>query len=181
MQIDPATGVYTWPLQVAENEGFRLVHGPDELGAARFVQTRIMWTGALVSRLVYDQIGRVNADLFIRGEDEEYPLRMERHGFTQEGVIDSVLDHVGPQNLIKIRILGKNFFYEQGLSDWKLYYKVRNMVWLQLRERGVMRAMMMALAYGWMGVTIDGWHRWPLLWEAIGDGWSGRLGKWEKH
>lgn len=181
MQIDPATGVYTWPLQVASKDGFRLIHGPEELGAERLVQTRIMWTGALVSRHVYERIGRVKADLFIRGEDEEYPLRIERYGFRQEGVVDSVLDHVGPQNLIKIRMLGKNFFYEQGLSDWKLYYKVRNMVWLQLRERGVIRAIMMALAYGWVGVKIDGWHRWPLLWEAMIDGWSGRLGKWEKH
>ena len=181
MQIDPATGRYTWPLQIDSGDGFRLVHAPAELGELRFVKTRIMWTGALVSRHVYDAIGRVQADLFIRGEDEEYPLRMENCGFSQEGVVDSVLEHVGPQNLLKVRFLGKNLFYEAGLSDWKLYYKVRNMVWLQQRARGKLRAAMMALAYGFMGVKVDGWQRLPLLWEAIYDGWSSRLGKWERH
>ena len=181
MQVDPATGEYTWPLQVAGESGYRLVKSPEELGAARFVKTRIMWTGALVSRLVYEQIGRVNADLFIRGEDEEYPLRMERQGFSQEGVVDSVLDHVGPENLVCIQVLGKNFFYEKGLSDWKLYYKVRNMVWLQRRARGRFHAIIMALAYSLIGVKVDGFSRVPLLWEAICDGWSGRLGKWERH
>jgi glycosyltransferase involved in cell wall biosynthesis len=181
MQIDPATGRYTWPLQIDSGAGFRLVHAPAELGELRFVKTRIMWTGALVSRHVYDAIGRVQANLFIRGEDEEYPLRMEKCGFSQEGVVDSVLEHVGPQNLLKIRLLGKNLFYEEGLSDWKLYYKVRNMVWLQQRARGKLRAAMMALAYGFMGVKVDGCQRLPLLWEAICDGWLGRLGKWERH
>jgi len=181
MQIDPATGRYTWPLQVAADDGYRLVHAPEELAGCTLIKTRIMWTGALVSRYVYGVIGRVNADLFIRGEDEEYPLRMEQSGFAQEGVVASVLKHVGPQNLLKISILGKNLFYEAGLSDWKLYYKVRNMVWLQLRTRGIIRAFMMSLAYAYIGVKVDGCHRWSLIWEAICDGWSGRLGKWERH
>ena len=181
MQIDPATGNYTWPLQVATNGGYRLIHSPSELGSARLVKTRIMWTGALVSRLVYEKIGRVRSELFIRGEDEEYPLRMERFGFGQEGVVDSVLDHVGPKSLVTMRFLGKNFFYEKGLSDWKLYYKVRNMVWLHRRSRGGFRAMLMAMAYAFIGVKIDGFTRMPLLWEAICDGWSGKLGKWERH
>jgi GT2 family glycosyltransferase len=140
-----------------------------------------MWTGALVSRLVYDTIGRVKADLFIRGEDEEYPLRMENRGFSQEGVVGSVLDHAGPKHLRKIRLLGKHLFYEEGLSDWKLYYKVRNMVWLQRRARGSLHAIVMALAYAFIGVKVDGFSRVPLLWEAICDGWSERLGKWKKH
>jgi rhamnopyranosyl-N-acetylglucosaminyl-diphospho-decaprenol beta-1,3/1,4-galactofuranosyltransferase len=180
MQIDPLTGDYTWPLQIATEQGFRLVHSPRDLGDARLVKTRIMWTGALVSRRVYEVIGRVHADLFIRGEDEEYPLRMERHGFAQEGVVGSVLDHRGPEHLVSKRLLGKNFYYEKGLSDWKLYYKVRNMVWLQLRERGHLRAILMALSYACIGMKIDGWRRFPLLWEAISDGWSGRLGRREE-
>ena len=180
MQIDPATGAFTWPLQVAGEDGFHLVFHPAELGARRWVTTRIMWTGALVSRKVYEQIGRVHADLFIRGEDEEYPLRMERHGIGQMGVVDSVLDHVGPQQLRHLRWGRKHFFYEAGLSDAKLYYKVRNMVWLQKQQRGVIRAIAMALAYGMIGMSIDGFRRFPLLWEAVCDGWTGRLGRREE-
>ena len=73
--------------------------------------------------------------------------------------------------------LGKSFFFERGLADWKLYYKVRNMVWLKRKQTGACRAINMALAYTFAAILIDGPKRIPLLRRAICDGWSGRLGK----
>ncbi len=181
MQIDPKTGKLTWPMQVADESGFRLVDEVCELPDNGFVRTRIMWTGALVSRQVREAVGRVNAGLFIRGEDEEYPWRIEKAGFTQEGAVRSILDHPGPENLLRFRILGRTMFFEEGLADWKLYYKVRNMVWLKLRQKGWGGAIMMAFLYAAVASRVDGVHRLPLIAEAARDGMVGRLGKWRSH
>ena len=178
LQIDPATGRFTWPLQVADGTGgWRLIGSMDELPPGASVRSRINWTGALVSREVREAIGPVNGELFIRGEDEEYPWRMEQGGFFQEAVRGAVLDHPGPENLMQWRIFGKSFFFERGLADWKLYYKVRNMVWLKRQQEGSLRAIGMAAAYTLAAVASDGPRRIPQLCRAIRAGWTGRLGR----
>ena len=182
MQVDPKTGKFTWPLQVADESGsWKLVSAFDEMPDGNFLRSRIMWTGALVPREVRDVVGPVNGELFIRGEDEEYPWRIEQAGFQQEAVKDAIMDHPGPDDLVHLRFFGKNFFFERGLADWKLYYKVRNMVWLKRRQNGSIRAIAMAVAYGMASGWFDGFRRIWLVWEAAEDGWSGRLGKWKRH
>jgi len=179
MQIDPLTGRFTWPLQVADGRGgWQLVDSFDRMPAGEWVRSRIIWTGALVTREVREAVGPVNGELFIRGEDEEYPWRFEQAGFTQAAVTRAVLDHPGPQNIVHWRMLGKNFFFERGLADWKLYYKVRNMVWLKRRQSGDGSAVAMVLTYALATAWLDGPQRLPLVWGAARDGWWGRLGKW---
>jgi GT2 family glycosyltransferase len=182
MQIDPKTGVFTWPLQVLEPNGtWKLAASFEDMPPGETVRSRIIWTGALVPRTVREIAGPVMAELFIRGEDEEYPLRFEQSGFTQEAVVASILDHPGPDSLRRVSLLGKHFFFETGLADWKLYYKIRNMVWLKKHHQGPIRAVLMALCYGYACARLDGVGRLPLVWEAACDGWSKRLGKWSKH
>lgn len=179
MQVDPKTGRFTWPLQVACGERqWRLAGSLEEMPAGDFVKSRIIWTGALLPKTVRDAVGPVNGELFIRGEDEEYPRRIERSGFTQEAVVKSILDHPGPQSIQRFGFLGKSLFYETGLADWKLYYKVRNMVWLKRGYSGGISAMAMALAYAAAAAWLDGPRRLPLIAEAAIAGWRGRLGKW---
>ncbi len=177
LQIDPATGKFTWPLQVRCDGEWKLIWQESELPPDDPIVTRICWTGAVVSREVRDKVGPVNGDLFIRGEDEEYPWRIEQAGFSQIAMRASVMDHPGPQDVVYLRFMGKSFFFERGLADWKLYYKVRNMVWLKKRQAGPLRAIAMAAAYSIAALLIDGTHRIPLLRRAISDGWRGRLGK----
>lgn len=178
MQIDPTKGNFTWPLQVGDGGGgWRLANSLSELPPGEVVPTRNNWTGSLVSRRVREIVGPVNGDLFIRGEDEEYPWRIERAGFTQEAVPGAIMDHPGPANVVNWRFSGKNFFFEQGLADWKLYYKVRNMVWLKRQQSGDLRALTMAAAYVVAAIALDGPNRAGVLWRAIRDGWEGRLGK----
>ncbi len=178
LQVDPNTGRFTWPLQVTDGRGgWRLAASMEELPPGDCVPSRITWTGALVPREVREAIGPVNGGLFIRGEDEEYPWRIEQGGFAQVAVRGSVLDHPGPAKLVCWRVFGKSFFFEPGLADWKLYYKVRNMVWLKRRQSGKLRAIGMAAAYAFAAVMIDGPGRVPLLRRAVADGWHGRLGK----
>lgn len=179
LQVDPRSGKFTWPLQIEDGHGgWRLVGSEQELPEGPRTRSRISWTGALVPREVREAVGPVNGELFIRGEDEEYPWRIERAGFPQEAIRGAVLDHPGPENVVHWRFFGKNFFFERGLADWKLYYKVRNMVWLKRRQAGDLRAVSMAAVYAFAATLIDGPRRIPLLCQAIRDGWSGRLGKW---
>ncbi|MBK1814415.1 glycosyltransferase [Luteolibacter yonseiensis] len=177
LQIDPRSGKFTWPLQIRDGDGWKLVWTEAELPAGAKVPSRISWTGALLPKEVRKKVGPVNGDLFIRGEDEEYPWRIEQAGFTQEAIRGAVMDHPGPLDVVHWHFLGKSFFFERGLADWKLYYKVRNMIWLKRGQAGGPAALRMAVVYAFAAILIDGWNRIPLLRRAISDGWSGRLGK----
>lgn len=178
LQVDPATGRFTWPLQITDGQGgWRLIWSEAELPDGPKVLSRITWTGALIPREVRAQIGPVLGELFIRGEDEEYPWRIEQAGFPQEAIRGSVMDHPGPQNVVHWQWMGKSFFFERGLADWKLYYKVRNMVWLKRKQKGDIRAVGMAVAYIVATTLIDGPRRLLLITRSIRDGWAGRLGR----
>lgn len=182
LQVDPLSGKFTWPLQIEDGRGgWRLVWSERELPDGPRTRSRISWTGALVPREIREAVGPVNGELFIRGEDEEYPWRIERAGFSQEAVRGAVMDHPGPENMVHWRFFGKSFFFERGLADWKLYYKVRNMVWLKRQQAGNLRALAIALTYALASAWIDGPRRLPLIGSAVRDGWTGRLGKWRGH
>lgn len=178
LQIDPKTGRFTWPLLVTDGAGgWKLIGCSSELPEGDFIPSRITWTGALIPREIREAVGPVKGELFIRGEDEEYPWRIEQAGFTQEAARHAVMDHPGPARMLHWRFLGKHFFFEPGLADWKLYYKVRNMIWLKRMQSGRWKAAKMATAYAIAAIMIDGPARVPLLVRAMRDGWVGRLGK----
>ena len=177
LQIDPATGKFTWPLQIAQNGDFHLIDSIAEMPPSHSTPSRGVWTGALVSRHVRETIGPVMAELFIRGEDEEYPWRMAQAGFKHEAILAALMDHPGPPDIVRWDFFGKHFFFERGLADWKLYYKVRNMVWLKRKQSGAGKALVIFAAYVTAVSRFDGFHRLPLLWIAFCDGWHGRLGK----
>ena len=178
LQVDPRTGRFTWPLQVADGKGgWRFVDSMAGMPPGDWVQSRNMWTGILLPREVRERVGPVNGELFIRGEDEEYPWRISQAGIPFEAVTGAVMDHPGPTDIVHWRFAGRNFFFERGLADRKLYYKVRNMVWLKRKQAGNLRAMSMAAAYTFASTFIDGPARLPLLLRAITAGWKGCLGK----
>lgn len=182
IQLDPKTGDLTWPMQVFDREyGWRVIGNLRDLRDSPNVITRNNWTGSLVTRRVRERVGPVNGALFIRGEDEEYPWRFQKAGIGQRAATGSILDHPGPPFLMSVRFLGRNLYFEPGLSDWKLYYKIRNMVWLQMLKKGGIHAFAMAIAYAWVIARNDGFHRMGLVGEACIDGWKGSLGRWSKH
>jgi GT2 family glycosyltransferase len=182
LQIDPKTGKFTWPMQIkTHDENLHLVHSIAELSLINSPRSQTSWTGALVSREVRQKVGAVNGALFIRGEDEEYPYRIRSCDYLFIPVISSILDHPGPSDIIHWKFFGKHLFFEPALADWKLYYKIRNMVWLKKRQRGALHAFAMGMAYLVATAKIDGLHRVPLAMEAAIDGWRSRLGKWRRH
>lgn len=178
VQIDPDDGGLGWPIQVEGDGGWRLVDSLDGLPSEPSFRSRASWTGALVPRRVRDAVGPVNGALFIRGEDEEYPWRIAEAGFGFLCVRAAVLDHPGPRGLVSWRLAGRRFFFERGLGDWKLYYKVRNMVWLKRRQSGALAGWLVALAYALAMLRFDGWQRARagVFVRAVGDALADRLG-----
>lgn len=178
VQIDPGSGRLAWPIQVRKGNEWELVEDLEALPEGRFV-SRASWTGALISREVRDQVGPVMAELFIRGEDEEYPWRIANHGFEFSCVRNAILDHPGPVGMVMWRFFGHRLFIEKGLRGWKLYYKVRNMVWLKKRQSGLIGGWGMAAAYGMALLTNEGFDRDILgTWcRAVRDGLAARLGQ----
>ncbi|MDP4623696.1 MAG: glycosyltransferase [Akkermansiaceae bacterium] len=181
IQIDPLTKKFTWPLQVLKNGEWILATTKEELPAGEKAVSRGVWTGALVSRRIRETIGPVMAELFIRGEDEEYPWRMAEAGFSHAVYRDAVLDHPGPTSIIALSCFGKSFFFERGLADWKFYYKTRNMVWLKRKQSGKCKALLTGLAYSLAGLLSEGPSRLPLAWAAAKAGWKGELGRMPKN
>ena len=178
LQIDPQTGAFTWPMLTCRDNGSRsLAHRPEDLGGGATSANHTSWTGSLLPKEIYRKVGPVNAELFIRGEDEEYPWRIREAGFRFEAVHASVMDHPGPRNLVMWSFLGRRVFYEKNLDAAKLHYKIRNMVWLKRRQAGSLVALAVALAYGAAALRLDGPSRLPLVWKAATDGWRGKLGR----
>ncbi len=185
LQMDPKTGRFTWPMALAQPEkGWKMVFEPAELPEGDVWASRPSWTGALVSRSMVERAGPVLGDLFIRGEDEEYSWRLARAGFRFELVRAAILDHPGPQQLNHVAFLGKHFFWEEGLSPWKLYYKVRNAVWMSCRDRAWGRACLMTLMQMLVLLLVDRqrdlrtqWLCWLAVMLAVIHGWRGQLGR----
>ncbi|MFT3989920.1 MAG: glycosyltransferase [Luteolibacter sp.] len=178
LQLRPQTRCLTWPFVGKGPQGERvLIEDMEFLGQAETFETEAAWTGALISKQIRHQVGPVMGELFIRGEDEEYPRRIRRAGFSFKLIAASILDHPGPRQLIHWQFRGYHLFLETGLEDWKLYYKVRNMVWLKLQESGALRAAMISAAYFFGILRIYGLSKRSIMIKAIQDGWNGRLGK----
>lgn len=177
MQIDPKSGRLTWPMWVRCEREWSLVEELGKFSGKDWIETRASWTGAMISREVREAVGPVRGELFIRGEDEEYPWRIAQAGFTFAGVTGAVMDHPGPENIARWKCFGKHLFFEKGLPDWKLHYKVRNMVWLKRQQSGNTKALLTAIAYACVALRFDGPLRLPLVGKASFEGWRGKLGR----
>ncbi|WP_367875276.1 glycosyltransferase [Luteolibacter sp. Populi] len=180
LQIDPVGGHYSWPLPVRSASGtWHTIRHPDEWPASDRAESRASWTGALVPRAAWEKAGPVLGELFIRGEDEEYPRRLAAAGFRFEAVRDSVLDHPSAKNLRRWQIAGKDFWFETGLEDWKFYYEVRNTVWLMFREGSALKGWAIAFLHLLATLLHDGWSgsRWRTWRLALADARASRLGR----
>lgn len=180
LQIDPQTNDIAWPVVVrVPGKEWRMIDCLDDLPDQGILESRPSWTGALLPRVAIEAAGPVLGELFIRGEDDEYSLRVADHGFKYVLVPAAVLDHPGPVGIIGINVMGKRYFWEPNLADWKMFYKVRNQVWLQRRRKGALSAGVIAIvAFGAM-LRYDAISpgRVKVFVRALADGWAGRLGR----
>lgn len=129
--VDPNRNDLSFSCAVIElNSSQRIVSTRTELPDSNFFQVRGIWLGALIPRQVIEAVGEVNADLFIRGEDEEYPARIRQAGYRFFCVKDSIIEHPGMRHA-HFSFAGLNFFYEPGVAPWKAYFLIRNHVYVR--------------------------------------------------
>jgi rhamnopyranosyl-N-acetylglucosaminyl-diphospho-decaprenol beta-1,3/1,4-galactofuranosyltransferase len=176
--IDPLTGSLSWPLQIHMGSGWRLLEGDDSLADEQVIPIRRSWLGALIPRVVYEAVGPVEGRLFLRGEDEDYPRRIERAGFPVFMIRNSVLHHPSAGPLNRWHIFGREVVLERNLQGDKLYYRLRNSWWMARREYGSTAAVADAILCFF---ALTCWKapsmRWiPVWFQAFRDAHSDRLG-----
>ena len=82
------------------------------------------WNGPLIDAEAIRRAGPPRADLFFFAEDTEFFHRLARHGVPIRRQPDAVVMHLNPED----RVRGTR-------RDWRLYYEVRNGLWIRLRDR----------------------------------------------
>ncbi len=145
--IDIKTGNLSWPLQVLADGKWKLFIGSDQLPNKRKLQVRRAWLGALIPYALYKSIGPVDGRLFIRGEDEDYPRRLENAGSEFFLIRDSVLHHPSIDKFSILECFGRVILLERGLTGDRLYYRLRNIIYITWKERGFLTALLILIAY----------------------------------
>lgn len=177
--IDLATGGLSWPVQVTNGRGdWRTLEKHDLLPGGEVIRIRRSWLGALIPRAVYEKIGPVEGRLFIRGEDEDYPRRVENAGFPVFMMNHSILHHPPAGELLRLNLPGREIVLERGLPPHTLYYRLRNSWWLTKRDTGTIGALALAISHFLLLIKDRGPLRnWLPVWvEALKDAMTGNLG-----
>jgi len=131
------------------------------------------WNGTLFDAAVIRRVGYPRGDLFFWAEDTEYFSRVRAAGIAVRPVLDATVLHLNPED----RPRG-------SARDWRLYYEVRNGLYVRLRMRRLSRKGTWRAARGALGklgaILLLEPHklRSLRLWVAgVRDFLRGRLGK----
>lgn len=85
-----------------------------------------VFNGSLVGREVYERIGTIRKEYFIRGDEVEYLMRCKNNGVKILTVIDSLYYHPKTE-YAHLSFFGKKFDYE-CMAIWKQFFLIRNYV-----------------------------------------------------
>lgn len=180
--LDPKTEELAWAY-VLPGRRLRVVDSIRELPSESVFEIRGAWLGALVPRAIANDVGLPDSELFIRGEDEEYPIRIACCGYRFFCSRESVLEHPAPSDIRRFEVFGRNFFYERGMAPWKAYYVVRNRAYIYRKYAdfaitGFVKAWTSVLISVAMAVAVDDqkWNRVKTYLKAGWRGFSGKLG-----
>lgn len=180
MVLAPDSTELSWPCEIMSPGGSW--QNPETLKSLRqsgWIRVRRSWLGSLVPRSAYLHVGPLNPDLFLRGEDEDYPRALEAAGYPFWMATRSILNHPVAGPLVTLTVGENKLCLERNLGSDKLYYRIRNMLWIKRKESGTLISV--ALAVGYL-VLIIRWFRplFPVLGvfvEAAVDAFHGRLGR----
>jgi len=146
--LAPDSDELSWLLETTTNgKQWQDLVNKNQMSGMKWVRVRRSWLGSLITQELYAISGPLNGDLFLRGEDEAYPRTLERQGYHFWMATRSILRHpkIGPLSTLSI---GANKVrLEQGLSGDKLYYRIRNMLWIKRNHEGILVAITLAGAY----------------------------------
>jgi len=178
--LAPDSTELSWPSEIISTEGsWRNPVRFESLPVAPWVRTRRSWLGALIPRDVYLHVGPINPDFFLRGEDEDYPRALESAGYPFWMATGSILNHPVAGPLVSLALGENKLCLEKNLGGDKLYYRIRNMLWIKRKESGPFISSALAIGYC---LLIVRWFR-PLLpslgvfVEAVVHASQDRLGK----
>lgn len=85
-----------------------------------------VFNGSLFGRAVYEKIGTIRKEYFIRGDEVEYLMRCKNNGVKVLTVIDSLYYHPKTE-YAHLTFLGKQSDYE-CMAIWKQFFLIRNYV-----------------------------------------------------
>jgi rhamnopyranosyl-N-acetylglucosaminyl-diphospho-decaprenol beta-1,3/1,4-galactofuranosyltransferase len=139
------------------------------------------WRGTLLKTEVVRKIGLPLKELFIYGEDLEFAMRFNAHGFYCYWIPSSVCTEVRLEGKDDFRLLGRTIRVYS--LPFQLYYAFRNNLYLFLLYRNYHRALRTAL-YGIKATAFIGFldknrrrARILAIWKGLLHGLTGRLGK----
>lgn len=176
----PDSNQVSWPCEVIGNHSrWETLGDVSQISKEPCMEVRRSWLGALIPRQAYEEVGPVNGDLFLRGEDEDYPRRMERAGYRFWMAPASVLRHPVSGPVVSIALGDYKLWLEHNLQGDKLYYRIRNMLWIKRDESGIAATLLLTVGYLYLLLR---WFRplFPALRvfrEAVLDAFTDRLGK----
>lgn len=86
-----------------------------------------LFVGAFIHRSVIEKVGLPRKDFFIYHDDNEYAHRILKHGYKIIKVRDSIIRHADflARESYEKTVFGREIWVPK-LSDWKLYYYIRN-------------------------------------------------------
>jgi len=177
--LEPGSDRVSWPCEIRRPSGEWKMINSVPSSPTYWHEIRRSWLGALISREAYLKVGPVNADLFLRGEDEEYPRRLEQAGYGFWMSSASILRHPIAGPLVTLSFGDYKLCLERNLGADKLYYRIRNMIWIKRWESGRVTATILAAGYF---LLLLRWFR-PfrassaIFIAAVYDAVTGRLGK----
>lgn len=178
--LAPDSNQVSWPCEVIGGRSHWETLGEvTRVSAESCVQVRRSWLGALIPRAAYEDAGPLIGELFLRGEDEDYPRRLEKAGYRFWMAPASILRHPVAGPVVSITLGDYKLWLEHGLQGDKLYYRIRNMLWIKRGESGPLPSLFLAAGYLFLLLR---WFR-PLVpalqvfREAVLDAFAGRLGK----
>ncbi len=178
--LAPDSSQVSWPCEIIGTDShWKTLREITRISAQSCVQVRRSWLGALIPRGAYEDAGPLNGEFFLRGEDEEYPRRLEKAGYRFWMAPASILRHPVAGPTVSITVGDYKLWLENNLQGDKLYYRIRNMLWIKRRESGSLVSFL--LTVGYLFLLLRGFR--PLfpalqvLKEAMMDAFAGRLGK----
>jgi rhamnopyranosyl-N-acetylglucosaminyl-diphospho-decaprenol beta-1,3/1,4-galactofuranosyltransferase len=178
--LSPDSNQVSWPCEIiGKSSHWEALSNVTEVPAKSCIMVRRSWLGALIPHSAYNRVGQLNGELFLRGEDEDYPRRLGRAGYQFWMATASILRHPLAGPIVSITFGDHKVWLEYHLNGDKLYYRIRNMIWIKKNESGFLSSLLLTTGYLFLLLR---WFRplipvLKLLKEAAADAFLNRLGK----
>lgn len=181
VSVDPNTKKLCWHIPVVDkNSGKKknIIEELNQICDKTFETDGPGFLGSLFHRQVVKLAGYPNPKLFIRGDEVEFSLRVQKAGFKSLVVKNAVIYHPAPKNHKPITMLGRKTYYLY-LEPWKAFYFIRNKIYMQVYVKQDLTGSLLSIGFFLGNLLFEDQKlkRISLYTRAIKDGLLGKLGK----